>query len=232
MVLYTPHTLIQFGGRLAASGSETTTYNEIWSCSLRGHQNNFGAVGPVPDPGLFMTNTAAALASWFSATANNISQLATLDYLKINNIDAAGHYTAATNEYNYNPQPRGGIVAAGNTLPMFNTLAVTFKTVAPKGRASRGRISLPFSLQSLGSGASSASLATQTYATEGTKRLLTLFRNGLPGPSGILFVPTVYSSVGAEWSYITSIRTGRRFDTINRRKNAVPETPYVEAIFP
>jgi hypothetical protein len=36
----------------------------------------------------------------------------------------------------------------------------------------------------------------------------------------------VYSSVDGTYSRIASVRVGQRFDTINRRKNAVPEAPY------
>lgn len=224
MVLYTPHTLVQFGGRLSQDASALTTYNEIWTASVRG-SIGVDVAHPVTDCQAYMLRLQSALSAWFALPANNLSKMATLDWLKVNNINASGHYQEnTTHQYDFPTLVRGGATGVVSSLPMFVTCAVTFLTDAGRGRASRGRISLPFDIQSATNSSPQILPAIKTSNANSVKALFTSLKAAGP-PEGD-FVPKVYSSVGAEWSIIRNIRVGNRMDTINRRKNAIPETPF------
>jgi hypothetical protein len=230
MALYTPHTLVQFGGKLASDLNTPTTYVDIWSCSIRGRIAGSDS-HPVTDLDAYITRLYPTLDTWFAAAGNGMTGQATLDYLKVNNISSSGHYNDNTTHMHVYATPsHGGAATTVSVMPPFVTLAVTFLTAAGRGRASRGRISLPFWLDTAQPGGYVPKSATKTIVGNSTKALLALtVAAGNPeGP----FEPGVYSSVGAEFSPIRGIRVGNRFDTITRRKNAVPETPYLSVTYP
>jgi hypothetical protein len=226
MVLYHPHTLIQMSGRLAASQNALTSYPEIWSASLRGRQDNNGADEPVQDLEGMLQGLGPTLGTLFASVSFGVSALATLDVLKINNINEDGHYASnVTHQYNYSSLVRGGVTPTLSTLPMFVTCTGTLLTDSHRGRASRGRITLPWSLSAEAPGSSSMLPASQQTVASSVQALIQTIK---PTPVGIAnFVPMVVSSLGGEWSVIRSVRVGHRFDTLNRRKNAIPEAPYV-----
>jgi hypothetical protein len=148
-----------------------------------------------------------------------------LGWLKVNNLDSQGHYSGGvTNEHLYTTPSHGTTDATGEIYPAFVSLAATFLTQAPRGRASRGRISLPFALSGANRASSIVDPTRQLAVANAVEDLLgVLWDTGQPEGN---FVPSVYSSVDGSFSEIHQVRVGRRFDTINRRKNAVDEAPY------
>lgn len=223
MVLYTPHTLVQFGGTL-------TNPAEIWSCSIRGWIG-VDTQHPVTDLPAYIGRLQAPLKAWFVNSVSGMTSDATLDYVKVNNIKADGHYADnVTHQFGYSPSGVGGTTPVSGSYPHFVTCAATFLTDAGRGRASRGRISLPFDLTGSAPASSLIASTKKTTVANSVKVLLQTVRDA--GPPEGQFVPTVFSSVGGEWSVIRSIRVGGRFDTINRRKNAIAEAPYTSVAFP
>jgi hypothetical protein len=183
------------------------------------------------DPAAYMNRLQSALSAWFALAANGLSQMATLDFVKVNNIGADGKYSSpTTNMYVYPSLIRGGTTVASSTYPLFVTCVATFLTDVGRGRASRGRISLPFALDGAVSASSLVGNTNKSRVATGVKALLTSCV-AAGAPEGA-YVPTVYSSVGGEFSAIRQIRVGNRFDTLNRRKNAIPEAPYTQVAAP
>lgn len=209
MVVYTPHTLIEFGGSIVSANG-----NDIWACGLRVVDNN--ALGPLPDPATYMESIASGLSSWFSASTHHIGPAATLLYLKVNNIGADGKYAdkANTNRHDF-ASVAGGASSTGT--PAFIGLVGTWETANARGLAHRGRMYLPnYALSCSGNEVSTTlrdsvrSDYVSLYAV-----LCTHFDTGANEAIGI-----VASGKNGAFNQITGVSVDTVVDVQRRRKNA------------
>lgn len=215
--MFPQHVLVEFGGQLIDNG----TADEIWACGVRCIDANSGGYTADPDEALNVMHQA--LAEWFAAPASGMSVRSTLTYLKINNINAAGHYASnETHAYYWGTPVPGG---ANQAAPAFCSVAMTWETGVTRGLAARGRIYPPnFTEAPNGSNISAAGrdrVRDAGYALlhdviAGTTRA---------GDTEDMLVPSVVSGVGAgAHRPIIAVTCDDVYDVQRRRKNQTKST--------
>lgn len=233
---YAPHTLVTFGGRLASTVSGV---QEIWQCGIRLRIQLSDLVswgGGVTNPATYMAAIASPLSTWFHTSSSTVGGSeflgnrsdAYLDWLKVNNIGVDGKYADKihTNRYDYATPLAGG--AVNSSCPPFVTLAVSLTTASKRGPGHRGRIYLPL-LPPLSTNAVISTLA-QTQANGTVKALLNVLK--APSDTGGTITPVVASGINAATNPITGVACGQILDVQRRRKNKLPEGPYVSSTWP
>lgn len=188
-----------------------TLYNvETWTCSL-----NFAGGTSAVAPDEVPQDVVDACATWIATSV--ISERALLTTLKLNEIGPDGRYVRPTTvQHDYvAPFPAGN---SNTNLPAQNALAITLRTAAQRGRASRGRFFQP--LPAVNVDSSGFIPAAQRLAIlDGAETLLNALNEALdPWRLGIL------SDVGEGASRpVTRVEVGRVVDTIRSRRNKLAE---------
>jgi hypothetical protein len=230
---YSPHTLVAFGGPLT-----TLTPGDEWQCGVRVRMLDPDGIswrGGAVDPAAYMAAIQAPLLTWFKKTAvvtagsefMGMRNDATLAWLKVNNINALGHYASQTaHRFDYAAQQNGATVAAA--LPPFVTAAISWLTALTRGPGHRGRVYLPLGLANLHN-TGQATVTEQTQCNGTGKGLLDVLKN-FTDTSGTA-VPVVASKINGATNTITGIATGNVYDVQRRRKEQIPET-YVTRTYP
>jgi hypothetical protein len=149
---FTAHTLVAFGGKLT-----NNTSPDQWQCGVRLailDPDGISWRAGLSDPQVYLNALHAPLLTWFQralvTTAG--SEFATLradaylDWVKVNNIDALGHYADPTTTHRFDYSGTAGGGGSVNIIPPFVTAAVSLTTALARGRGHRGRIYLPFSI--------------------------------------------------------------------------------------
>jgi hypothetical protein len=206
-VAYAPHTLVQFGGPNTSLG----VADEIWQCNIRGIAPGGG---PIADEDTYLGEIHDALKTWFQSIGASMCNESSLEYVKVNAINAAGHYAEAgqTHEYLYAP------AAAGNAdvkVPSFLSNCIVFRTIVARGPGSHGRIyppnySIPVAL------GSSISAPDQNNVRDSGQALIALLKN--TGGTQHLS-PSVVSKTGGVVQPITRVGCSNLYDYQSRRKN-------------
>lgn len=204
-----PHYYVQWGGTLPG-GDE-------WSNGLR-LVARLG-VTSLPDYSSVMhTAVTDAIKAWHSGATTFISPRAVLTHVKLNKIDASGHYALpTTNEQLVANLPGSGAVA--NTPPNQVCLAISLTTDFSRGPAHRGRFYSPLPtlpVQADGRITSGDRDAVRDSAHD----LLTALNNANPN----LQVGIMSRKLGAPTSnFVVGIEVGRVLDTQRRRRNKLVE---------
>ena len=207
---YTPHVLVAFGGTWTG---ETT---ELWENTIR--LASEGPLGDALDEAAYMEAIATPLATWFNG-ANHMCSQAQLSFLKVNRINALGHYASST-DTNVHDYAAGTVVgASGVRGPQFCTLAYTWETAAKRGPAHRGRIYPPNATYDL-VGSFRVSPANAVVNAVAGLDLLTVLHNA-GGGSGLVGFPIVASSIGGVIHPITGVTSDDVYDVQRRRKNRI-----------
>ena len=209
-VLTGPLAKLVWGGNL--------TDKETWACSL----HLAGGEGEFLDDGLLLDSYVLPLKDWFERSDSNINQIATLDFVKFNEVDkVTGRYSdaGASNTFFVVPPHEGN--ASTQPGPPQLTAAVTLQTDKVRGRASKGRFYPPIGVQ----------LATTTIM--GLDGLLTTAKalamansaqellSEINAVSAVMNV-CVWSQIGQEARAVETVSVGRAVDTqIRRRKGMV-----------
>ena len=224
VVLYTPHTLVAFGGKLNVGAPDS----EIWQCGVRVEAS---VAGQLVDPGGYMQQIKDPLAAWFSTAGSNggFNVNAQLKYLKVNNIGANGKYSdPSTNVFDY---PGAGIVGGQNQAPKPDIMCLclswaTDVAVRKGAYATHGRIYPPnYDLEVVTPAGMRVTPATTAAWTAKAIDLLTLLNAG-----PILAFPVIASPHAGEIRRISGVRVGDVMDVQRRRKSALAET-YASATF-
>lgn len=175
--------------------------------------NDFGTGTP---PTAVPTGVHEAIKTFHQKS--HISQWAALDYVKLNQIGTDGRYTSPSDtvEYEYPSKFAGGSTAT-NVAPQV-ALAVTLRTNARRGRASRGRFYLPMPTATIGSDGRIAAGSATAIAAD-VKIMLDSIEEALPG-----WDLGVVSKVGSgAQKAVTHVDVGRTLDTIRSRRTSIPE---------
>lgn len=212
---YPPHALVQFGGTL----TPLTGQSEIWTCGVRVTKAVVGGGGGfLDDPQGYANSLVTPLKTWF-ASAADLANDATLTWVKVNNINAAGKYNdPVTHRADIPPQVGSGIPKA----PQFCCIALTLETGFLRGPAHRGRIYLPNYVYSFtGSQTSAANVALVLAA--GKRLMQTLQTPG--GGATPASTPVVVSKLGSgAVRPITGLSVDNIYDYISRRKDRLTST--------
>lgn len=213
------HVLFSFGGLL----TETESFDEIWQCNVRGVAQGQGYMVNIQT---YLDEVAPALKSWFSG-GHYMSASSSLQYLKVNNINPAGHYAdpSTTFEHLYSPTQAGGDQAVA---PAFTSIAYSFRTERSRGPGSHGRIYPPNFCSATINGGSAIGTQDVTLHRTAAHDLLALILNQ-DGTVGL--TPCVVSGKAAIAEPITRVGIGTVYDFQSRRKNHAVEV-YSFAAFP
>lgn len=219
---FTPHIYVQFSGAIANG--------EVWSSGCRVRSLK-GAV-TTAQLQTWIDGIKTRIAAEFNSSASGgLGAGASLTSLKMNNIDATGHYadqgnTAVTS---WNPAISFG---AQPTLPEFCSVVVSLQTAFAHGRAHAGRQYWPnYALPLDGLCPPSATAAGRTAALAWHKRVMSIICNGAPDgdpDQSKSFQLVVASSIDGSIHDVTQFAMGNIVDVQRRRKNAYKET-YVTA---
>ena len=206
--------------RLVMIGSH---YNDTFNMTLSIVPSALGELGmPEVDAGT-LASVAAAVGTWFPKPVNgpgpgfhNISKLTSI---KLNRINAAGHYVDPIAREHLYGSPISGSEAS-NPVPQIAQV-ITLGTALDRGRGSRGRVyALPntqmFPLDSSGR----ASASTVTYSAEAWKILI----NQINSIYTLIGRVGVASNAGAgRFEHVTRIGVGRAVDTMRSRRSTLVE---------
>lgn len=195
--------------RLVMQGS---IYNvETWTCSI----NLFGGGTSGDAPDEVPASVVEACSDWL--TDSQISNRCTLELIKLNLIGPDGRYVNQTTVQHDlpAPYPTGGFA---NTPPAQTSLAITLRTAAQRGPASRGRFYTPLSAAPVDS---SGYITTASRVTNLTAAVA--FVDAL----NVALDPwrvAIMSDVGAGFARaVTRVEIGRVMDTIRSRRNKLTE---------
>jgi hypothetical protein len=171
------------------------------------------------DPAAYLTAIATPLATWFSASASKMCSLATLRFVKANNIDAAGHYADATTTHVHDYAD--GIVGfAAPVGPQFISRAITWETANARGPGHRGRIYPPNATVAIGTSAFKTSGTDRDVNTAAGASLIGVLKNA-SGANGVKGKPVVASKVNGALVTITGVSSDDVYDVQRRRKNRI-----------
>lgn len=210
-MVYRPHTLVAFGGTLAASFAGGT--DDEWQCGIRGVQADVLA-DPVHDPVAYMNGLAPNLATWFADPASLMSTGATLDWLKVNTIGPDGKYVdpSTVNRHDYHPPIQGAIVPI---VPDILVCAWSWRTAKSRGPGSHGRIYPPNNV-------TGSSPSMGIGGTDRSRHLVAaqelMHWVGLGNGDLAEMQPVIASKVNATNTPITEIWIGSIYDVQRRRK--------------
>ena len=210
---YKQHHRVTFGGEL--SEYSPTAPDEIWACNV----NVTGRNAESFDEEAYLDAIVPHLSAWFASPEARMSNLATLTYVKCNQIDPDGKYsdTGHTHRRDITPKVQG---AAGPVDPDIISIALSWTTGVARGPGAHGRIYPPNATVGPSGKMTVTPADAQTLAT-GAKNLLTLLGNAdNDGPS--LF-PVIASKVNATNTTITGVKVGNVKDVQRRRKSAMHE---------
>lgn len=219
-----PHNLLTFGGDIAG-GVDL----DHWQCGIRFGNGSYlmgdtARLQPDADTNNILNDLQADLTTWWQSFSA-VSNVVTLKWLKFNAIGVNGRYSNQEKTFVRDfPTPLKG-QAAGNTLPPQCAIAVTFRTAAARGLASRGRIFLPPFGSSVLQGQGRLNPTNRDQIATATATLLTNLGNW-PGSDDVVNPgrPCVMSDVreGAT-RRINRVDVGDVFDTQRSRRRSYTE---------
>lgn len=182
---------------------------ESWSCSLH--------VGSDAGLNLAASMFSAPLVAWANRPASLLSSDAHLDFVKFNRINplTAKYTDLTTNELLQNDLGKG-VATAG---PGQNSLCVSTRTAATRGRGHAGRFYPPVGMSGTDAG---TGLIGATFVGGTVSSAVTLLRdiNAVVGAGSRL---VVFSKIGQTVTPITSVRVGRVMDTVRSRRRSLGE---------
>lgn len=217
--MYTPHTLVAFGGSLIG-----VTGKDQWQCGIRGgsFNNPNQAFG---NSEAFLANLHADLATWFGSNAAKMHPNATLEWLKINDIGANGKYVElVTHRFDYSPIVTANISTAA-AAPAYMSVAYTWETGVARGLAHRGRIFPPNGGIVMQKGSEISQADALIAAQQGELLLSKIVNASDVATVGVdQFSPAVYSFKDGSFRAITAVSCDCLYDEQHRRKEQTNTT--------
>jgi hypothetical protein len=207
-----PHTLVQFGGLIHFGGGGV----DEWSCGVR--LLTLDGNLPIADPAAYMDSIAAPLLAWFRDSDSDMSSAADISFVKVNNIDAAGHYSdpSGTNEHIYASAQSG---SKSNALPFTTSVVYTWESDHSRGPAHRGRI-YPPNVPDMTAGLIDTTNRLK-HANAGVA-LIDVLGSGDAGATTA--VPSIMSNIDQAFRHIFKVSVDNLPDRQKRRQNAVTPT--------
>lgn len=218
MPVYTPHTLVAFGGSING-----LTGKDSWQVGIRGGSFNnpsqsFG------NSDAFIAALYPDLSTWFTTLATAIAKDVTLDWLKINDIGADGKYKElTTHRHDYAPVVNSP--ATAYAAPAYMSLAYTWETGLKRGLAHRGRVFVPNGAMGVSKGSECSSTSASQAANSGELLLSKIVNASDVATTGSdKFNPCVYSAKNGSYNRITAVSCDTLWDEQHRRKEQTAPT--------
>jgi len=218
---YSPHFLLQMIGTIG------TANPEIWSCGIRMWGADYGSFDEVE----YMEGLAKdRCAAWIATVGARIGSNCSLDKIKFNHIDAAGHYSdpGGSQEYVY-PTPVVGGAGLPNT-PYQSAVVLTWRTnAADRGPGSKGRIYSPCPVVAVDPATGLFPTANALTMAQAAATLLNTLDISIGTEP---FRPCILSGVNGAHNQIDWVSVDNRIDTQRRRANAlVAASSLVEVLY-
>lgn len=214
MPAYQPHFRLAFGGTLYAT--------EQWVCRL--NITSSGTLMTEEEADTALPALVTALSTFVHDGRSSFSSAAHLDYVKLNRINALGHYVTPGSPRTAELVPAVTGAAPADQPPQV-ALCVSLLTGVARGKAHRGRIycpSLTGAVVPSGVGAGLCAEGNATNMRDAAHVLIAALNAALPTPNAI----SVISSTG-EARHVTQVAVGRVYDTQQRRRRSLVESPYL-----
>ena len=209
---YSTHTLVAFGGVLAASFAGGT--DDEWQCGIRCTQLDRPGQ-PITNPVAYMNGLAPHLATWFADPASLMSTGATLNWLKVNTIGPDGKYVDShtTNVHDFVPPVQGGVVPI---VPDILSLAWSWRTARTRPPGANGRIYPPNNVtgSSPSMGVGGTDRARHLTAAQQLMHWISIGDGDLAEATAV-----IASKVDASLTPITEIWIGSIYDVQRKRKD-------------
>ena len=201
-------------------------YEDDFNFSLSIVPSALGELEMPPVDAPTLASMAGIVSTWFpklsAANGPDILNDATLVSIKLNRLNASGHYMDPISREHVYPTPIAG-GATGNAIPQL-TVATSLLTAVPRGRGSRGRYYLP------------PTLHTTTVGTDGRLTLAQQAQVGVAGKNLIDGINTLYTLIGrvgvassagsGRFEHVTKVAVGRVVDTMRSRRSKLAEDHY------
>lgn len=203
---------------LTVYGDSWSPVSEQWQFTLRINPGSTDTVSQAQCDAAY--TLAAAL---FANVTFSMKSVHHFLGVKLAPIGTDGKYVPGEIAYVKQAAPVNGPGTAGDPWPGQCAVAITLRTVFPRGRASRGRFYLPGMQGVIGSDGRLAS--GRPAAMLGP---LVTFLQGLNGVTNLGTVQ-VMSRIGGEHATVNSIECGSVVDTQRRRRRSLAEGPRASA---
>lgn len=206
---YPSHYLLDFGGSLL-DGQDT------WSNHIRFTTGLVDVEGALDDITTDVSTMIATANSGYSAAVH-------LEYVKLNEIDALGHYADQTTTHVRELTTPVSGTSSAVYIPQVS-LCVSLLTANARGYASKGRVFVPIPALSPSSTNGKLSATVCTNVANAWAQFIANLGN-TPGLDVGQFQPAVVSSVPVEGAIneVTAVRVGDVLDTQQRRRRQIPE---------
>lgn len=213
-MVYPNHILVALGGRLGDAEQWQTGFRLI-------SDDNDDLNAQVQRAAESLDDIEAHINTWWTAVMGVMSSAAHWDFLKVNAIDAAGHYGSQETNAIYYALAEPGHVGQTAAQPYQNALALSLRTQFTRGRASRGRMYLPVGRPGVSATTGEITDAFPEALAQSTADLFTNI-NDNPGIDWANTRVAVVSSFGL-FNNVTSVRSGKIMDTQRRRRAQLVE---------
>lgn len=206
------HYRLVFGGQLGNAAQPV----ESWSCSLSFDPGQLVQTTSLGGPAL--ADLAGDVTDYLTNSDMQLSNLVTLEYIKMNHIGTNGRYTEDfSNTHLIDPVVRG---TASGTWPFQDSLVVSLQG-AGRGPGNRGRFYLPPQGGIGGVGPDGTiSNGFQTNVLAATKTFIQNLNNW---PGLDIGAPQVCIASKTGLHTVSSVRIGAVMDTQRRRRRSLPE---------
>lgn len=211
------HKLV-FGGILAGT--------ESWACSIHFAQEDQAVLNAAD----LLTATKGPIEAWFTNSNAHINGTARLNFIKLNEVNKAdGKYVDQGMSHTFFENPMKSPVVNMQAAPPQISIAVTWHTDRMRGRASKGRIYPPSTLQNGSNPVIDATghveMNAATQMASAGFLLLSGLNDALEGLEAV-----VWSQIAQEAWRIESVSVGRVADTQLRRRKALTEDRFTHAV--
>jgi len=201
---------LQFGGKLFDT--------EQWSCSISFNAQDSAVAVPA--------GMVTALEDWFGRSQSQISNRATLEFVKYNQINpVTGKYVLPTSNTVVVPTPPTG--QAASFAPQLS-VSVGLTTVLSRGRGHAGRFYPPSGGSGANIGADGRVSEAFVQDTAGSAKTLILALNVAAGTGEAV----IFSKVDQSVTVVNGVRVGRVIDTIRSRRSSLPEQYHAIGLLP
>jgi hypothetical protein len=228
-ITWTPHIRIAWGGSIG-------TGKEIWTNSMK-YVPAAGALATEAQLSAADLPVIQALGRWVSVSAPNpsfIGQDANLSWLKMNNILASGlQATQATHIYEVGGGYNG---YDANSVPFYQTFAITLRTALKRGRAHSGRLFPPCVQPPIVAGTGMCSVGDATAMALSFQVCLTsmqtaLVAAGIPGGFAICSPGDATKGTVPIHTGITGVVVDQVPDVQHRRTDRLPRSEGATSAF-
>lgn len=201
-------------------------FGDVWNTTLSLVPTAVGEIISVPVDQATADTVRELVRAWFVTPASSdgvgFYTQVKLHGIKLNRIDASGHYQDDEAIESMLTSPVSG-VDSGGAAPQLTT-AATLRTAVPRGRGSMGRMFLPPS-SAIGTMSITTGQLSVAGATQVGDGAVALIRDLNTHFDAYARVGVASSAGSGRFEHVTKVTVGRVIDTMRSRRSALTEDP-------